>query len=85
MVEKFYAGVGCFEVLAELSSYAEGCLPPKLTEVLRMHVEQCSVCERFGREFETVVEARRAARPPGALPASVKQRLELALASAQDE
>ncbi|MBT8493957.1 MAG: hypothetical protein KJO07_12965, partial [Deltaproteobacteria bacterium] len=79
MVEKYYAGVGCFEVLAELSSFAEGSLAPERTETLRQHVERCSVCERFGREFETVVEALRNSSPPGALPVAVRERLERAL------
>ena len=85
MVEKFYAGVGCFEVLAELSNFADGSLSADRTETLGKHVEQCSQCERFGSDFELAVQALRSSRSARALPDSVRLRLARALASAQGE
>lgn len=47
-LDTIVAGVRCREVLADLSDYLDGALPPARVGVLQAHLAECSNCARFG-------------------------------------
>lgn len=57
--ERIVAGLHCGEVLADLTEYLDGRLPPDKTRRIQEHVLGCDVCESFGSEIAVVVEALR--------------------------
>jgi anti-sigma factor RsiW len=57
--ERNVAGVWCSEVLAQLSAFVDGDLPPDVEARLRAHVAGCDVCERFGGVFASLVTSLR--------------------------
>jgi hypothetical protein len=52
-------GLGCAEVLANLSEFLDGALPAPLAARIREHVAGCRDCERFGGAFATVLAGLR--------------------------
>jgi anti-sigma factor RsiW len=74
--ERLVAGLRCSEVLADLSDYIDGVLPPERREQLESHVRGCAYCEQFGGRFAHAIRTlRRALASPDALDAGVAQRL----------
>jgi hypothetical protein len=57
--ERIVAGLHCGEVLADLTEYLDGRLPPDKMRRIQEHVRGCGVCESFGSEIAVVVEALR--------------------------
>jgi anti-sigma factor RsiW len=57
--ERIVAGLHCGEVLADLTEYLDGRLPPDKMRRIQEHVLGCDVCESFGSEIAVVVEALR--------------------------
>jgi anti-sigma factor RsiW len=57
--ERIVAGLHCGEVLADLTEYLDGRLPPERMRRIQEHVRGCDVCESFGSEIAVVVEALR--------------------------
>lgn len=78
--EKLIAGLSCTEVLARLSDYVDGELPPDERARVEEHLRGCDGCARFGGAFRATVRALRAALArEGELSASVRERLRRAL------
>jgi anti-sigma factor (TIGR02949 family) len=69
------AGLRCAQVLAALSDYLDGELPPQDRAALEAHVQGCARCTRFGGRFAAVVTLLRADRRPEEPPPDVKERL----------
>jgi len=57
--EREVAGLRCGEVLAELSDYLDGDLPPGRRTQLTAHLRGCDVCERFGGAFSAAIQSLR--------------------------
>lgn len=78
--EVVIAGLSCGQVLAALSDYLDGDLPPAARAQVEDHLRGCERCARFGGELRATVRALRArltaARP---VPPAVLARLRLAL------
>ena len=68
MREKNVAGLRCSEVLEGLSDYLDGELEATEVERVEGHLLGCANCERFGRNFGSMVVSLRRTPPP---PASV--------------
>lgn len=78
--DKVVAGITCGQVLASLSDYLDGELPPEARARIEDHLRGCSECARFGGEFQSTVQALKAHLTASArLPASVRARLRDAL------
>jgi anti-sigma factor RsiW len=74
--ERVVAGLRCSEVLADLSDYFDGALPPGRRAQLESHVRGCAHCEHFhGRFARDVQLLRRRLAAPDALDSSVAARL----------
>jgi anti-sigma factor RsiW len=70
------AGVPCREVLAELSAWMDGELPPERAAQLAAHVHGCDWCERFGGRFGEVLRSFKAGLgQPEPVEAGVAARL----------
>lgn len=54
-LERIVAGIRCREVLADLSDYLDGVLPPGRVRQIEAHVRDCDWCARFGGEFAALV------------------------------
>lgn len=68
--------LSCEEVLALLSDYLDGELPPTALPEVEAHLGACDGCTRFGGEFRRTVEALRDHLRSGpCLPARVRARL----------
>lgn len=67
-------GLACGEVLAVLGSYVDGDLPASERARVDAHLRGCTVCERFGGRYASVVEAARSRL--GAAPAVDPGQLE---------
>ena len=57
--DRIIAGLHCGEVLAELTAFLDGGLPPDRARRIQEHVKDCEDCERFGSEFSAAVFALR--------------------------
>jgi anti-sigma factor (TIGR02949 family) len=57
--EREVAGLRCSDVLARLSDYLDGDLPPPDAERLREHLRGCAECERFGGAMAELVRSLR--------------------------
>lgn len=70
------AGLSCREVLEALSDFVNGTLSPDEVARIRLHLDACGTCTRFGGRFAgfiAVVRRELAAGPP--LDAEVAARL----------
>jgi len=59
MKERRVAGILCSEVLALLSDYVDGELDSVAVENVESHLLGCRNCERFGRNFGSMVVSLR--------------------------
>ena len=74
--DRVVAGLSCRAVLADLSAYVDGELPPGRVAQLEDHLRGCDWCERFGGEFADMVRAfRRSLHEATPVDASVVARL----------
>jgi anti-sigma factor RsiW len=55
--EQEVAGIRCGEVLAELSDFLDGELPPERRAQVVAHLQGCDVCERFGGAFTAAIHS----------------------------
>jgi anti-sigma factor RsiW len=60
MIERIVGGMRCSEVLALLSEYVDGELDTSAVESIEAHLLGCPNCERFGRNFGSMVVSIRA-------------------------
>lgn len=75
-MDKVVAGITCEQVLARLSDYLDGELPPEPRGRIEDHLRGCDECARFGGEFRSTVRALRAHLTTSAgLPAALRARL----------
>lgn len=80
--ERSVAGLTCAEVLADLSPYLDGDLPPGRRGQIEAHVSECQACAAFGQAFGGMIAAVRARlREPEPVPAEIADRLKTALGS----
>lgn len=61
MTERTVAGLRCSEVLARLSDYIDGELDAADVKDIEEHLLGCPNCERFGKNFGSMVVALRSA------------------------
>ena len=71
MTERTVAGLRCSEVLAQLSDYIDGELDPSKAKDVEGHLLGCPNCERFGKNFGSMVVSLRSA-PETAHPVDSK-------------
>jgi len=75
-------GLRCSEVLARLSDYVDGELPPEERVMVEAHLRGCDACTRFGGEFAATLKAlrlhllRTATIPPATLRARLRAAIE---------
>lgn len=70
------AGVRCTEVLADLSDYVDGSVPPERRARIDAHLRGCDWCTHFGGAFAGTVRALRERLGPAEPPeAEVRDRL----------
>ena len=67
MTERTVAGLRCSEVLARLSDYIDGELEVAEVKDVEEHLLGCPNCERFGKNFGSMVVSLRSA-PDSAHP-----------------
>ena len=67
MTERTVAGLRCSEVLARLSDYIDGELDAAEVKDVEEHLLGCPNCERFGKNFGSMVVSLRSA-PESAQP-----------------
>ncbi|MEA2602121.1 MAG: hypothetical protein QOF89_3113 [Acidobacteriota bacterium] len=72
--DRIIAGLHCGEVLAELTAFLDGGLPPDRAHRIQEHVKECEDCERFGSEFSAAVFALREILSEPARDAEVESR-----------
>lgn len=73
-------GLTCMQVMAALSDYVDGDVPPDLARAIEAHVAGCQACASFGRDFARLLESmRRQLGPPDPVPAEVAARLRAAI------
>ncbi len=61
MIERTVAGLRCSEVLARLSDYIDGELDAADIKQVEEHLLGCPNCERFGKNFGSMVVSLRSA------------------------
>jgi anti-sigma factor RsiW len=64
MTERTVAGLRCSEVLARLSDYIDGELDAAEVKDVEKHLLGCPNCERFGKNFGSMVVSLRSAPKP---------------------
>lgn len=80
--EREVAGLTCGQVLAGLSDYLDGDLPPARRQGIEAHVAGCRQCERFGAGFAALLAAmRRQLAVPEALDDALVARVRAAIAA----
>lgn len=62
--EREVAGLRCSEVLEALGDYLDGALSASRKATIDAHLSGCDICERFGGEYASVVQALKAAAGP---------------------
>lgn len=86
MKERNVGGIRCSEVLALLSEYVDGELDGSAVEKIENHLLGCPNCERFGRNFGSmVVSLRRESEQGSAVGLEVMARLLAQLRKASAE
>ena len=84
MTEQCQAGgMRCDEVLAGLSDYLDGELPPTRLAQVQAHLRGCPACARFGADFTAAIRALAQAQPAAEEEPMVYQRLHDCLARAR--
>ena len=63
MTERTVAGLRCSEVLARLSDYIDGELDVAEVKNVEEHLLGCPNCERFGKNFGSMVVSPEPAHP----------------------
>lgn len=63
-LDTIVAGVRCREVLADLSEYLDGALPPSRVVELQAHLAGCDNCARFGGHVADTLAALRQGETP---------------------
>jgi anti-sigma factor RsiW len=61
-LDRVVAGLRCREVLADLSDFLDGTLPPARLAAIHAHLAACDTCARFGGTVGEIVAALRAER-----------------------
>lgn len=80
--EREVAGLVCSAVMAALSDFVDGDMPPHVREQIEAHVAACQWCERFGADFARLLATmRRHFSEPEPVPAAVAERLRRAIES----
>jgi len=80
MKERTVAGMRCSEVLAQLSDYLDKELDAAATKNIEEHLLGCPNCERFGKNFGSmVVSLRRDSDKPDLVDSDLVTRLLLQL------
>jgi len=83
--EREVAGLKCSDVMADLSRYLDGDLPPVRAAQIEAHVSQCQQCARFGASFASLIDqVRDRLRTPDPVPSDVAARLQMALLDADE-
>ena len=76
MTERTVAGLRCSEVLAQLSDYIDGELGAAEVKRIEEHLLGCPNCERFGKNFGSmVVSLRKAPDAAGTVDSKLVGRL----------
>ena len=76
MTERIVAGLRCSEVLAQLSDYIDGELGTAEVKHIEEHLLGCPNCERFGKNFGSmVVSLRRTLDAPESVDSKLVSRL----------
>jgi anti-sigma factor RsiW len=73
--ERLAGGLRCSEVLALLSDFVEGDLPPERIAQIQDHVAVCDNCRRFGASFQQLLSVIAQQALPPEPPAAVLERL----------
>lgn len=86
MKERNVGGLRCSEVLAALSEYVDGELDGSMVDKVENHLLGCPNCERFGRNFGSmVVSLRKESQQSPEAELEVMSRLLERLRSVQTE
>jgi anti-sigma factor RsiW len=81
-MEREVGGIGCGEVLRQLSDYLDGELSPEEVARVEAHLRGCDRCERFGGAFGRLMTVlRRELGPAEPLDREVAVRLRARLAA----
>jgi anti-sigma factor RsiW len=86
MRERNVGGLRCSKVLALLSEYVDGELDESVVAKVENHLRGCPNCERFGRNFGSmVISLREESQPSPDAPLDVMARLFEQLREAEAE
>jgi len=86
--ERKVAGLGCGEVLAELSDFMDGEMAAERREQVLAHLQGCDVCEKFGGAFTAAIQALRRTEIGGSKekdPAFERLRVRLGQATRREQ
>ncbi len=61
-LDRLVAGLRCRDVLADLSDYIDGDLPPARVVAVQAHLAGCDTCAQFGGFIGEIVSALQAER-----------------------
>lgn len=79
MKRKAAAVLRCRQMLARLSDYLDGELPPSLCERLERHLDDCPPCVVFVATLKKTIGSVKAVGRSGRVPASARRSLSEAL------
>lgn len=83
-IDREVGGIRCFEVLDLLPDFVDDALDSTRLEQVRLHLEGCDTCEKFGGEYSALVRVLRA-HVAARSDSGVRARLGRTLASVQDQ